>query len=212
MSSKQLPATMAKLNKKLSVKLVLLGDSISAGANASVTTGARPGMPPYGQLVADGLQARFGSPVEFKNFAVGGKATPWGIEEIDKIAPLKPDLTIIAFGMNDASGRTPADVYAANTKTMIDKVRAVNPAAEFVLVATMEGNPEWSATSEQHYLDYREKLLGMAGEGVVVADMTSVWRELLKYKKFADITGNGVNHPNDFGHRAYAQVILGLVK
>jgi hypothetical protein len=29
-------------------------------------------------------------------------------------------------------------------------------------------------------------------------------------KNFSDISGNNVNHPNDFGHRLYAHVILEL--
>jgi hypothetical protein len=41
--------------------------------------------------------------------------------------------------------------------------------------------------------------------------MTSLWADLLKRKAWHDLTGNGVNHPNDFGHRLYAQVILGLL-
>ncbi|MEC8800536.1 MAG: hypothetical protein VXX55_07230 [Planctomycetota bacterium] len=31
-------------------------------------------------------------------------------------------------------------------------------------------------------------------------------------KKTWDLTGNGVNHPNDFGHRVYAQVRCELLK
>ena len=31
---------------------------------------------------------------------------------------------------------------------------------------------------------------------------------MLERKKFADICGNHVNHPNDFIHRLYASVIL----
>ena len=41
--------------------------------------------------------------------------------------------------------------------------------------------------------------------------LTGVWTELLSRKGYHDLTGNGVNHPNDFGHRLYAQVILGLL-
>ena len=43
-----------------------------------------------------------------------------------------------------------------------------------------------------------------------MADVTSVWLELAKRKPYWDYTGNGLNHPNDFGHRLYAQVILAL--
>jgi hypothetical protein len=27
-------------------------------------------------------------------------------------------------------------------------------------------------------------------------------------QEYYDVTGNGLNHPNDFGHRLYAQVVL----
>jgi acyl-CoA thioesterase I len=43
---------------------------------------------------------------------------------------------------------------------------------------------------------------------VVLADVTTLWTQLLARKSYYDVTGNGLNHPNDFGHRLYAQVIL----
>ena len=39
----------------------------------------------------------------------------------------------------------------------------------------------------------------------------TVWQELLENKHDLDLTGNGLNHPNDFGHRLYAQAILELL-
>lgn len=44
-----------------------------------------------------------------------------------------------------------------------------------------------------------------------VADLTSIWNGFLELKHEWDQTGNGVNHPNDFGHRIYAQVITTLL-
>jgi len=44
-----------------------------------------------------------------------------------------------------------------------------------------------------------------------VADLTSIWNGFLELKHEWDQTGNGVNHPNDFGHRVYAQVITTLL-
>jgi hypothetical protein len=41
--------------------------------------------------------------------------------------------------------------------------------------------------------------------------MTSIWTEFLERKHDWDLTGNGVNHPNDFGHRVYAQVLSTLL-
>ncbi|CDB87340.1 putative uncharacterized protein [Firmicutes bacterium CAG:170] len=42
--------------------------------------------------------------------------------------------------------------------------------------------------------------------------MTEVHRKLLERKSFADMTGNNVNHPNDFLARWYAQYIVGMLK
>jgi hypothetical protein len=43
---------------------------------------------------------------------------------------------------------------------------------------------------------------------VALADVTQVWTEMLRQKPDFDLTGNGLNHPNDFGHRLYAQALL----
>ena len=50
----------------------------------------------------------------------------------------------------------------------------------------------------------------MVTNNVALADVTTPWLEVLKTKAFSDLSGNNVNHPNDFGHRLYAQVILEL--
>ncbi|MED5284960.1 MAG: hypothetical protein VYC71_03240 [Planctomycetota bacterium] len=44
-----------------------------------------------------------------------------------------------------------------------------------------------------------------------LADLTAVWGEMLKQKRLG-LTGNRINHPNDFGHRVYAQVRCELLK
>ena len=49
------------------------------------------------------------------------------------------------------------------------------------------------------------------GPGIALADMTSIWTEIVARKKYLDLTGNGLNHPNDFGHRLYAGVILATI-
>jgi acyl-CoA thioesterase I len=33
----------------------------------------------------------------------------------------------------------------------------------------------------------------------------------MERKRHIDLTGNGVNHPDDYGHRVYAQAILALL-
>ncbi len=75
----------------------------------------------------------------------------------------------------------------------------------------MLGNRDWTALNHSLFPQYRDALAALCGNGIVLADLTGVWTELLKHKQDRDLTGNGVNHPNDFGHRVYAQVLSALL-
>ena len=141
--------------------------------------------------------------------AVGGTDTAWGLSQVDAIVASRPDLVVLAFGMNDSGGRTPGE-YRAVTKKIMDKVRETVPEAEFILVATMLGNRDWILLHHDYFPEYRAALAKLCGPGVALADLTSVWTAFLEHKKDWDLTGNGVNHPNDFGHRVYAQVLSAL--
>ena len=48
--------------------------------------------------------------------------------------------------------------------------------------------------------------------GVATANMTGVHQELLRHKSFLDMTGNNINHPNDFLSRWYAQFVSEMLK
>ena len=205
-----LPKLMAKLQAKAPVTICQSGDSISFGANSSGMINAPPFLPSYGELVALGLEKKFGSKINLRNFAVGGWQSQNGVADAGAVAAGKPDLVIIAYGMNDAFGVSTA-TYIANINAIMNKVLETSPDAEFILVASMLPNAEWHALNIESFTTYRNALAAACGTGVVLADMTSVWEELLTRKSFLDITGNGVNHPNDFGHRLYGQVILQLI-
>jgi acyl-CoA thioesterase-1 len=75
----------------------------------------------------------------------------------------------------------------------------------------MLGNRDWIRLKHEVFPKYRDELAELCERGIALADMTSVWSEFLKRKKDSDLTGNGVNHPNDFGHRVYAQVLSALL-
>ena len=85
-------------------------------------------------------------------------------------------------------------------------------AAWFILVASMLGNRDWITLKHNVFPQYRDALTELVEPGIALADLTSIWTEFLQRKKDWDQTGNGVNHPNDFGHRVYAQVILTLLQ
>ncbi len=206
-----LELTIERLKAKESIKVLVLGDSISTGANASGTVGAPPGLMGYPNLVVDRLRQRFGAAVELKNLSVGGMTAPWGVEQMTIAAGEKPDLFLIAFGMNDASGRYPPSKYRKDVARMAAVMRAACPDCDVICVATMTANETWQYSAPDLYPAYLEQLLTLRQPGLAVADVTSIWTWIVERKKFLDLTGNGVNHPNDFGHRLYADVILALL-
>lgn len=207
----ELARTRGLLKRKAPVTITLLGDSISTGCNASGWAKAAPYQPPYQDLLAMNLKAVHGSAITLHNFSVGGTSTDWGVKNIDKVVATRPDLVILAFGMNDSSGR-PAAQYRANILAMIEATRRTVPEAEFILVAPMLGNADWITLKQELFPQYRDALASLCGPGIALADMTKVWSGMLKHKKDRDLSGNGVNHPNDFGHRLYTQVLSALLR
>lgn len=209
-AGKRLPGTLAKFRGKKPLTIAVSGDSISQGYNASGYTRASPFMPPYPNLVAAQLEKTYGSRVTLHNRAIAGWSVGRGVRDLDNLLKGKPDLVIIAYGMNDVGGRNPA-AFKASIAGMLKRIKKANPATEVILVASMIGNPDWAATPLEMFPKYRDALASLTGPGVVLADLTAVWQQLLKRKRYSDMTGNGVNHPNDHGHRLYAQVILALL-
>lgn len=205
--SPYLPRTIAKLRARQPLRIVLLGDSISAGASASCSFNAAPQRADYFNRVIANLHERFGSVIVPANFSAGGTTCAWGLTQSDRVIGQKPDLVLLAFGMN---GGESATEYGAIIKKTVEAIRAGCPNADFILVASMTGNPDLSNFPASHFEGYRDALKALQGPGVAVADMTTMWIDLLKHKTFADLTGNGVNHPNDFGHIVYANVIEAL--
>jgi lysophospholipase L1-like esterase len=202
-----LPNTHRKLKEKSVLKLVLFGDSISEGSSASEYCKFPPGTPTYGRQVADNLTQICSSPVIFRNVSKGGMDSRWGLANVDRVLNEKPDLLILAWGMNDASGDVSEADYIKYNTGIMEAVRKLNPKVEFVMVATKYANPEWTYSNPPKYKEYLHGLKGLVGPGVALADLTSMWEYFLTKKSYLDMTGNGLNHPNDFGHSIYAQVI-----
>ncbi|MDG2391091.1 MAG: SGNH/GDSL hydrolase family protein [Planctomycetaceae bacterium] len=207
---KQLPHSVARLTSRQPLTIVTLGDSISTGANASGIYDAAPYQPGYPELVRRELTERFGGDVVMKNLSVGGTDTGWGLTQIDKVVEAEPNLVILAFGMNDSAGRS-VESYQKTTRSMIQNIRQKLPECEIILVASMLGNRDWVTLNHEVFPQYRDALAELIEPGIALADLTSIWTEFLNRKKDWDQTGNGVNHPNDFGHRVYAQVITTLL-
>lgn len=73
------------------------------------------------------------------------------------------------------------------------------------LLYQIPGKP---ATLPGHHQDeYADALRQLAGAGVALADVQSVQKRLMERKRYVDMTGNWLNHPNDYLARIHAQVL-----
>ncbi len=205
-AKEQLPKSFQALAAGRPIKLVVFGDSISAGASSSGATGRAPWMPHWTDLLAGELARHYGSEIDYTNPSVGGMTSEWGREKIGElVAPAKPDLVVLGFGMNDCWAFS-AEQFLANTKSMMESIRKQNPDAEFILLMSFQPNAKWRMLAPMP--DYLKALRGLEGPGVAVADLWTIHGYLLTHKTYWDMTGNHVNHPNDFMVRIYAQVLL----
>lgn len=205
-----LPRTLARLKAGEPFTLGVSGDSISAGGDASGLNDAPPRQPPFVDLVAAQLRASYKSPLTLKNRAVGGWSIANGLADLDKLLAEKPHLIVMAYGMNDVGRRDPA-WFSDRAREFVSRVRAADPNIELILVTPMLGHAEWVHTPREMFGKYRDELKALAGPGIAFVDVGDVWAELLARKHDLDLTGNGLNHPNDFGHRLYAQSILAVL-
>ena len=204
--------TIKKLKENKNLKMVLFGDSISAGSNASGRTFANPFQPIWGELLAENIRRAYGANVTFVNPSVGGKDSVWAMDVLDdKVIAENPDLVIIAFGMN--GGHSP-EVFESHIKNMVDRIKAANPETDIILIATSTPNPlltDARAKFWNYQYLYGEMLKKFESDGIALLDIGALQKELHKNKRFIDTTGNNVNHPNDFFIRIHAQALSALV-
>ena len=158
-----------------------------------------------------------GGTLTLVNTAVGGWNSADGVKGLDThvIPQIKKhgcDLFVLGFGMNDGGG-APEDT-ALKCEKIIRRVLSESADASVLIVSTMLPNPGavngWYANQpfqEPELIKLAEKL---AGEGVpcAVAPMTSVSAKILERKSFIDVTGNNINHPNDYLSRVYAATLI----
>lgn len=203
----QLPRVKKKLAAKESVKVVLFGDSISAGGDCSALHFVPPYQPNYGELVARMLEKHYGSEIIFFNPSRAGATSEYAAKQAEtQVAWFKPDLAIIAYGMNDRAEKRIGS-YRSNMESILDTIRATSPETEFIVVTPMLNSPKQSSGNDPVKI-IRDEALKISRPGTAFVDITTSELDMLKRKDYLDLSGNGANHPNDFLHRIYAQRIL----
>jgi lysophospholipase L1-like esterase len=209
-AGEQLPRTLERLRTRQPLTVCLTGDSISEGYDTSGFHNLPPYQPAFGSIVAASLSKHYGSDVQLRNLATAGWTAEHAVWDVERIAAARPDLVIVAYGMNDAADAEPGE-FLRHVVTTVSAIRERQPQAEFVLVSPMLPTPECTWVVHSRFDEYRQALATLSGPGIAVADLTGMWRDMMVRKDARELSGNWLNHPNDFGHRVYAQVIGALL-
>lgn len=201
----RLPKTMEKLANGESINVVFYGDSIFTGCDSSAMYNREPMQESFPTLIKQVLESKYPNlHVKRYNPSVGGMNSVWGVENVSLVTDKEPDLVFIGFGMND--GGTSGRAVARNIQRIMTGIREQYPDCEFVVVVPMVPNNDAGFLST--HTQFPEAYAALAGEGVAYVDMFSFHEKLLEQKDFISMSGNNINHPNDWLIRVYTMNLL----
>ena len=225
--SSALSRSFQKLQSGGAFHLMFYGDSITAGWEASgcdeevihmqtlqpfrLQINRPPYLPSWAELVTRTLREAFpAAEIQKVNRGAGGSTTAWGVAHAKElVSPHRPDLVVLAFGMNSLCA--PVLQHRAQIETIMRTIRKTSPDCDFVLVSPMVPSQEIAGFLKNTLAKQEQALFDIAKSepGVAVAPVHMLTKELLrKGKTYYELTGNCINHPNDFSVRMYAQTIL----
>ncbi len=203
-----------KLRAGKNANILLYGDSITVGCNATGTQyggNVSPYQPDWNTLVRLYLEKKFGVEISVRNEAVGGWSSINGIDSFEvKCADAleTTDLFCIGFGANDL--HTEPEHFKKNLAGMIDGYFEKNPNGNVLLYSCLLPNNQATGWRANQPL-FEQALIDLANDydrvGVAKVSKVFLWVEG-QGKKTRDFLANSVNHPNDFGVRIYAQTLL----
>lgn len=207
--SNKFSQVLQKLSQNEPINVVFFGDSITFGACSSKMIEAEPYADIWCEMVVYALKKHFHhDKIQYINTAVGGTGSDWGEQTIQQNAIAhNPDLLFLGFGGND--GWLPAETYQTRMQHMVDAVLTSCPQTEIAVVSTMLPHFRVAGFScAQHEQERALRELCRQYSQVDLVPMTTMHQTLLHHKRYYDMTGNNVNHPNDFLARIYAQTAV----
>ncbi|MCI8929097.1 MAG: hypothetical protein HFI97_10965 [Lachnospiraceae bacterium] len=110
----------------------------------------------------------------------------------------------LGFGMND---RCKGKEYGKRVESLIKEIGKDSQKTEFLLIVTTLPN-RLADTEPLHFWAYQddqeESLKALCGKGIALANVQGIQKEMERKKRYLDLTGNLLNHPNDYLARIQA--------
>lgn len=196
-------------------KMVTLGESTTAGGWS--TSPERCWVPVLAALIND-FQTQ---PIEYVNSGIGANVIsrrspsyehsgkPAALERLDKhVIVHKPDLLIVSYGLNDARGATPLDLFREEMERLLSEVRReIQPLIVLLSPYYMSDfdryGPHWNHATLEIFAEF-----GRATAEIATAN-ECLYADVLSAAAGADwVVHHDTVHQNDVGHRLVAHRIF----
>jgi len=171
--------------------VVFLGDSLTAGL----------GLPPteaFPALIAEKIRVA-GLPFQVENAGLSGDTSAGALRRTDWLLQRPIDVLVIELGGNDGLRGLPVKSLKANLQSIIDKVKAKNPAVKIV-IAGMQIPPNLGADYSANFAKlYAE--LARENNAVLIPFL------LEGVGGHQDLNQRDMIHPTAAGHRIIADLV-----
>ncbi len=169
-------------------------------------------LPETGPIPEQDYVAGTNGVITYINPSVGGWSSAAALQNTDKylvpfIEKYGCDLFVCDIGGND--GKTQAETTRENIEGIINKVIPLTKDDLAVcIMSTLVNNIEsnWFGTEYLQEPHQKKAAAEFRAKGVACGNccVTSITLSVLEHKAYNDISGNNINHPNDFWARIYA--------
>ena len=204
------------------INIVIFGDSVSHGAFNNYIDYEKV----YWNLLRKKLN-KFRSyiPVNMICASIGGTTATRSLSRLEsQVLVHKPDLVIVAFGLNDVNGSL--EDYLTSLECIFTKCKDAGCEVIF-MTPNMLNTYVASDTAEKH-LSYAAKTAEMQNGGkmdrymsaatdlakrlgITVCDCYSKWKELAKTEDTTILLDNRINHPTPEMHNLFADSLYDVI-
>lgn len=188
------------------IKILFLGDSLTAGVGASDYTKSFP------HLVAEKIAQINNSQIEVLNLAEPG-ATSFTVlnDQINKIGNFKPELVFLWIGTNDVHNQISLSLYNENMEKIINKLK-LDPKKINIIELLNLGDKklmlwpyqDYFSGQIEHYNAWGVRLLN--NSGVQILHLSSQLKN--KFSNDSSLYANDLFHPNDLGYQLIANSLF----
>ncbi len=194
--------TIAKMQNQEDTRIIVMGDSITVGSQIWYL-GDMPTQESYmlNSVLEVKLRNHFGySSIDIDTYAQGGEQSGWGLQNINNVIDMNPDMVVWYFGANDCDFGS-VQTYDTNTRAAIDALQAANIEVIINVIIPVIATPRCTFEVHEQFMQAahqiaEDKNIGLVDLGAIFLSRGTV--------SVGDLYSDRY-HPNHRGHEYIAR-------